>query len=277
MKMPADYNPHTTTYRLSHNQGIDVVGDVHGCFDELMELLAKSGYDIHREGNEFTIDHPQNRMLFLSGDLTDRGPNSLDTLRFARSLAASGRGAVTMGNHDYKLLRKLSGRNVAVAYGLATTLDQLESVDLRELNLLCGSLRSLPTQVLVHKPKRDKLGEAQDTIIVHACAPSHHQGLLAKNSFERSVYGYPEGLDQAGHLIRRDWADDYTGEATVVHGHVPSKEPTLKNNVYNIDTGCVFGGRLTMLRVFEGEFLQVQAKSTYYERSGFADASKASA
>lgn len=60
-----------------------------------------------------------------------------------------------------------------------------------------------------------------------------------------------------GTPVRRDWARNYQGKATIVYGHTPVKEPRILNNTYNIDTGAVFGGHLTALRYPEMELVSV--------------------
>ncbi len=65
--------------------------------------------------------------------------------------------------------------------------------------------------------------------------------------------------------VRYNWSADYRGKALVVYGHTPVPEPLWLNNTVNIDTGCVFGGRLTALRYPEREIVTVPARATYYE------------
>lgn len=60
-----------------------------------------------------------------------------------------------------------------------------------------------------------------------------------------------------GRPVRRDWAKNYSGKATIVYGHTPVRDVRSINNTYNIDTGCVFGGKLTALRYPEMEVIQV--------------------
>ena len=71
--------------------------------------------------------------------------------------------------------------------------------------------------------------------------------------------------DELGLPVRVNWAADYRGSATVVYGHTPVFEPEWLNRTINIDTGCVFGGKLTALRYPENELVSVAARQTYYE------------
>jgi protein phosphatase len=65
--------------------------------------------------------------------------------------------------------------------------------------------------------------------------------------------------------VRYNWAAEYRGKAVVVYGHTPVPEPEWVNGTINIDTGCVFGGRLTALRWPERELISVAARRTYAE------------
>ena len=108
----------------------DIIGDVHGCADELQELLAKLGYQVtwseERGERAVHVAPPDGRKAVFVGDLVDRGPNSPDALRIAMSMAAAGTAYVVQGNHERKLGRWLEGRKVTIAHGLQQTIDQLE-------------------------------------------------------------------------------------------------------------------------------------------------------
>jgi polynucleotide kinase-phosphatase len=83
---------------------------------------------------------------------------------------------------------------------------------------------------------------------------------------EFALFGETTGeTDEFGLPVRYNWASDYRGKALMIYGHTPVPEPLWLNNTVNIDTGCVFGGRLTALRYPEREIVSVPAKATYYE------------
>lgn len=81
-----------------------------------------------------------------------------------------------------------------------------------------------------------------------------------------ALYGETTGeTDEYGLPVRYNWAAEYRGKAMVVYGHTPVAEPEWLNRTINIDTGCVFGGKLTALRYPERELVSVPAVKTYYE------------
>ena len=81
-----------------------------------------------------------------------------------------------------------------------------------------------------------------------------------------ALYGETTGeTGEFGLPVRWNWAAEYRGRAVVVYGHTPVPEPEWLNRTINIDTGCVFGGRLTALRYPEKELVSVPAAATYAE------------
>lgn len=119
-----------------HEQGpFDIIGDVHGCCDELEELLQTLGYQVvetNHASSPFwqfpTYAHPDGRKAIFLGDLVDRGPRILDTLKLVRNMIAAETALCVPGNHDMKLLRKLNGKNVTVNHGLEQTLAEIEAL-----------------------------------------------------------------------------------------------------------------------------------------------------
>src|ERR1700690_1695765 len=103
----------------------DVVGDVHGCLDELLALMEAMGYRVERAGKEFAVTPPQGRTLAFVGDLVDRGPAAPGVLRLAMGMARAGTALCVTGNRDSELVRVLRGGAVRVTRGMARTLDQL--------------------------------------------------------------------------------------------------------------------------------------------------------
>lgn len=119
----------TTVNRENEHGPFDIIGDVHGCFLELTQLLKRLGYEIAEidiVAKAFTVSAPPGRKVIFLGDLVDRGPDVPSVLGLAMSMAAAGSALCVPGNHDVKLVKKLKGRDVKVNHGLAESLEQLE-------------------------------------------------------------------------------------------------------------------------------------------------------
>jgi protein phosphatase len=109
---------------------IDIIGDIHGCLSELKDLTLKLGY---KWVNGIPI-HPEDRMLGFLGDLTDRGPASLNVIEIVWQLVIKEKKAYyTPGNHCNKLYRFFLGNKVQIAHGLETTVAEYESLYKKEL------------------------------------------------------------------------------------------------------------------------------------------------
>src|SRR3954470_16259886 len=110
-----------------HEHGpFDVIGDVHGCYAELVELLDRLGYTVASKPDRgVTVTAPAGRRAVFLGDYVDRGPDTPSVLRLVMSMAQAGSALCVPGNHDSKLVRKLKGRDVQITHGLAETLEQL--------------------------------------------------------------------------------------------------------------------------------------------------------
>src|SRR5215831_3252471 len=106
----------------------DVIGDVHGCHEELLRLLGQLGYSISSASDgRRHVSHPEGRRVVFVGDLVDRGPDSPAVLRLVMTMVRDGVALCVAGNHDQKLSRALRGRDVKVSHGLERSLQQLEA------------------------------------------------------------------------------------------------------------------------------------------------------
>lgn len=242
----------------------DLIGDVHGCFVELRELLEKLGYKItkHRDRTRnygYTVKAPVGRTAVFVGDLTDRGPASNEVLRLVMSMVKTGVALCVRGNHDDKLERKLNGRNVKVQHGLGETLEQLATEPEAFIKEVKTFLRGLLSHYV--------LDDGQ-LVVAHAGLKESMQGRGSAAIRSFAMYGETTGeIDEFGLPVRYQWAQDYRGKATVVYGHTPVPYTEFLNNTVDIDTGCVFGGSLTAMRYPERAFVRVNAKETYCEPS----------
>ena len=235
----------------------DIIGDVHGCFDELVELLGRLGYSTDRQGDGYFVSATHGRKLVFVGDLVDRGPGTVQVLRLVSSLVQSGQAFCVPGNHDMKLVRALRGRDVKRTYGLAETMEQLGQESDAFRITVAKFLDDLVSHLVFDDGK---------LVVAHAGLKESMHGRGSGAVREFALYGETTGeTDEFGLPVRYNWAGDYRGKALVVYGHTPVPEPLFLNNTVNIDTGCVFGGALTALRYPECEIVSVKAHRTYYE------------
>ncbi|MDF2735254.1 MAG: prpE [Chloroflexota bacterium] len=245
----------------------DIIGDVHGCGDELEDLLAALGYEVRERREGTALDagpvyrHPAGRQAVFVGDLVDRGPRVLDTLRIVRNMVDAGSGLTVMGNHERKLLRALQGRNVQITHGLGESLADIEAVPADDRPALVEALKTWLDGLISHYVLDDgKL------VVAHAGLKAEMQGRGSGAVREFALFGDTTGeIDEFGLPVRLNWAADYRGKAMVVYGHTPVPEAEWLNNTTDVDTGCVFGGKLTALRYPERVFVSVSARQTYYE------------
>jgi protein phosphatase len=238
--------------RRSDHGPFDVIGDVHGCHDELVALLDKLGYSI----SDGHVTHPENRRVIFVGDLVDRGPDSPGVLRLVMAMVRDGVALCVAGNHDQKLSRALRGRDVNVSHGLERSLEQLEGDP-----GLKAEVAEFLDELISHYVLDDgKL------VVAHAGLKEDMQGRASRRVRDFALYGETTGeTDEFGFPVRLDWAQNYRGRALVVYGHVAVSEPRWLNNTVNIDTGSAFGGHLTALRYPEKELVSVPAARAYYE------------
>ncbi|MFD5078532.1 polynucleotide kinase-phosphatase [Streptomyces sp. NPDC058371] len=235
---------------LTHLTGpFDIVGDIHGCATELESLLGKLGY----------IDgvHPEGRTAVFVGDLVDRGPDTPGVLRRVMSMVASGDALCVPGNHENKLGRHLKGRKVQHTHGLAETIEQLagESDEFRE------RVREFVDGLVSHY-----VLDSGRLVVCHAGLPEKYHGRTSGRVRSHALYGDTTGeTDEFGLPVRYPWAEDYRGRAAVVYGHTPVPQATWLNNTICLDTGAVFGGKLTALRWPERELVDVPAERVWYE------------
>lgn len=241
----------------------DIIGDVHGCADELEMLLEQLGYDYEQVASHYPrlYRHPQGRQAIFVGDLMDRGPRNLAVYGLVKNMLEAGTALCVPGNHDVKLLRKLKGRNVTVNHGLEKTVAEIEALPDEVRPQFIDEMRTFLDSLISHAVLDDgKL------VVAHAGLPEDLQGRASGRVREFALYGDVNGeKDAYGLPIRYDWAQDYRGSAMVVYGHVPQLEAYWLNNTINIDTACVFGNTLTALRYPEKEVLSVPALQTYTE------------
>jgi bis(5'-nucleosyl)-tetraphosphatase (symmetrical) len=266
------------------SQSIFVIGDVQGCYDQLVALIAKID----------AID-PQARLLF-AGDLVNRGPKSLETLRLAKSLGT--RADTVLGNHDLHLLAVTCD---ARSLHRSDTLDAILKAEDRED--LLHWLRHRPMAIelndglLVHagvyanwdKTKTRQLAQEIESELrgdnwqnllstMYGNTPTLWNDQLQGAKRQRCIinaltrmrfchadgsmdFDLKEGAAKAPEHLAPwfDLANRQTQDCTVIFGHWSTLGLVLRENVISLDTGCVWGGQLTAVRLSDRLVLQVQS------------------
>ena len=230
----------------------DLIGDVHGCADELEALLSQLGY---ARGADGAWRHPGGRRALFLGDLADRGPRVRDVLALVMAMVREGSALAVPGNHDVKLAKALRGRAVRVAGGLEQSLSELADAPVAFRDAVADFVGALPSHLVLDHGR---------LVAAHAGMRADLQGRDSKRVTSFALYGETTGeVDAHGLPVRHDWARGYRGRATVVYGHTPVAVPEWRNRTMNIDTGCVFGGALTALRYPELALVSVPAARAY--------------
>ncbi len=263
--------------RRDEHGPFDIIGDVHGCCDELEILLDKLGYiweeiQAHVDPAATAAGspsahykrlyrHPEGRKAIFLGDIVDRGPRILDSYELVRNMVAAGHALCVAGNHDWKLVRKLRGRDVQIKHGLAQSLAEIEGLPEQYLDVYAKDMAEFFSSLIGHYVMDDgKL------VVAHAGMKESLQGRASARVRDFSLYGETTGeTDEFGLPVRHNWAAEYRGRARVVYGHTPVVEAEWLNRTINIDTGCVFGGKLSALRYPELDLVSVAARRTYAE------------
>ncbi len=243
-----------------HIQAVDVIGDLHGCYDELTDLLNKLGY---HPGQKGAYRHPEGRTAVFVGDIVDRGPRILDTFSRVYDMVCAGSGLCVPGNHEYRLLKALSGVQLPKGHGLDATLGEIDALPEATREETIERLRSffsaLPAHLVLDQGR---------LVVAHAGLKEDMHGREAPSVLDFALYGDTTGeIDEMGFPIRRNWASNYRGEPHVLYGHVAVRSAEWLNRTMDLDTGCVFGGGLTAMRYPEMELVTIPARRRYVRRA----------
>jgi protein phosphatase len=250
------------TDRRSLSGPFDIIGDVHGCYDELLELMAKLGYIAGTDSDILgSLRSTSGRRAIFLGDLVDRGPKIIPVTRLVMQMVAADQALCVPGNHDIKLVRYLRGRQTKVTHGLEESIAQINELTAEDRAAweaqYCAFTDSLISHMVLDHGR---------LVVAHAGMKESYQGRASGRVRAFALYGETTGeTDEFGLPIRMNWAVDYRGRAAVVYGHTPVPEAIWLNNTINIDTGCVFGGHLTALLWPERDLVHVAARQVYAE------------
>lgn len=235
----------------------DIIGDIHGCFEEMKDLLRELGYEL-KDGD---IRHPEGRIPVFLGDLTDRGPDSLAVIYAVAPWVNSGKALYCPGNHCNKLYRYFLGRKVVISHGLETTVAELEALSNKERRNVSSMFRTLYENAPLYQ-----VLDNRQLIVAHAGIRPNDIGKEGKRVQTFVLYGDITGEKHPdGRPVRRDWASKYDYDCTVVYGHTPVIEPRQIGSTINIDTGCVFGNKLSSYRWPEKTVVSVPSKQAFIE------------
>jgi diadenosine tetraphosphatase ApaH/serine/threonine PP2A family protein phosphatase len=211
-----------------------VVGDVHGCYDELEELLGRAAFGA---GDR----------LVCVGDLVAKGEKSRDVLDLFMSDA---RLSSVLGNHDRAVLRALRGEAVRLKPAQEKGLRELQPEGARYAQFLSALALSidLGSHVVVHAGLRPGVALAEQS---------------ADDLTELRTLG-PDRTSRDG----TPWYDVYDGERVALFGHWPAPFPRRGPRAIGLDTGCVYGYELTAYVIEEDKFLSVPARRAYSPPGG---------
>lgn len=208
-----------------------VVGDIHGCYDELMELLEKIGI-----GDDDRV--------FSVGDLITKGPKSKEVLDLFMTDA---RFSSVIGNHDLALRRKWNGEEVELKPAQKETHKELKGEKDSYVTFFnrMPFMIDLGTHLVVHAGVRPNVELYSQT--------------TSDMTLIRTLGANPESDEGT------PWYHVYHGDKTILFGHWPAPEPRRGRKAIGLDTGCVYGYNLTAYIIEEDEFVTVKAKKTYDE------------
>lgn len=242
--------------------GIDIIGDIHGCFDELITLLEKLGYQ--KDENGLYI-HPKRRKFVSIGDVMSRGPQSLKTMLFFYEHVQQQAAYMIDSNHGWKIARWLDGRDVTMSHGDEKVAEEFSIYEAENGFEKAQETKQALKEFLFQAPSHyvfTKNG-VQTLICAHAGIKDEMIGKESERISDFCRFGDTDGNDATGKPLRNDWTVNHKRSSLIVWGHDPKPRPLVINNTINIDQGVVFGGALTAFRYPEEEFVSVHANHDY--------------
>jgi protein phosphatase len=249
--------------RADERGPFDVIGDLHGCLDELERLLFRLGY--RREGraeDHGAPFHPRGRRAVFVGDFVDRGPGVVGAARLVMHMVEAGAALAVPGNHDIEMALRLSGGDGLPPPGPGTrlSLDQIAALPRAAARAFAerfpAFVQALPSHLVLDRGR---------LVVAHAGLKREFIGRESEAVRRFALHGEVTGtLDRHGLPVRVNWARAYRGKAFVAYGHTPVRRAERIGNTINLATGCVYGGALSALRWPEGSIRSVRAPRPYY-------------
>ncbi|MBQ7222962.1 MAG: metallophosphoesterase [Erysipelotrichaceae bacterium] len=231
----------------------DIIGDVHGCHNELEKLLKKLGYQPDENG---VYRHPEGRLAVFVGDMCDKGTHNGEVLLTIADMVANGSALAVKGNHDDKLARYLNGSEIELNAGINRTIGEINRLSEEERNRIRDFLLTLPCHLILDEGR---------LLVVHAAIKPAMIGKDSRAVREFCMYGEIDREFNEFNVPTRlfSWAEEYDGDTLIVYGHTPNYTPRWINRTLCLDTGCVLGNRLTALRYPEMKFSYVKSRKNY--------------
>ncbi|MFF2588047.1 polynucleotide kinase-phosphatase [Peribacillus butanolivorans] len=242
--------------------GIDIIGDIHGCYKEMILVLEKLGYQKNEEGLYL---HPEGRKFVSIGDVMSRGPESLKTMLFFYEHVQKDVAYMIDSNHGWKIARWLDGRDVTLNHGDEKVEEEFKAYEEEYGSEKAEETKQSLKEFLFQAPSHYVFtkNDVQTLVCVHAGIKDVFIGKQSEAVRDFCRYGDTNGFDEKGKPVRKDWHISHKKSSLIVWGHDPKPQPLLINNTINIDQGVVFGGALTAFRYPEGEFISVQASQDF--------------
>jgi len=208
-----------------------VIGDIHGCLNEFKALLQKITYNAKHD------------RLILVGDLISKGPYPFETLQFARELNCE----VVMGNHERAFLLWLQGRKHAYSGFKELKQKMLSSIDEWQ-----KWFESLPLYI-----------ESSDFIVVHA-GLNPQLPLDETDAHLLTTIRHWNGITHTSSTHNDPaWFESYSDNKLVIFGHWAKRGLIVKDNIIGLDSGCVYGKKLSAVILPERTIAQVSAQKIY--------------
>ena len=233
----------------------DIIGDIHGCFDELNALMPLLGYEPDVQAGWRS---PAGRIPVFVGDLVDRGPKNVAVVELVMRMLEHDAAFCVPGNHDVQFERHLAGEPVPLLFGLQGTVAEFDQQTPEFRADVLDFFRSLPGHHVF---------DGGRLVVAHTGLRQDLHGVDTPETRHLAAYGVnDDSVDPRDIAKRHPWIADYRGSAVVVYGHTPILESVWRQETIGIDTGCVFGWRLTALRWPERTLVSVPASRVYATR-----------